>query len=184
VRRRTFLLGGAVVVVGGAGGFLSIRGWRRSPESEDAADAVALDEVAPAPLFSPEDRDLLLTIADIIVPRDGDLPAASEIDILPKLERWARSSESRLTIYETGWPRLRALLEKKGEIGGAGPSDRTLRRLHLQYRFKRRPRGESVFFEQLRRDVLRLYYASPEGWKAVSYTGPVHRRNPLDEERA
>ena len=32
----------------------------------------------------------------------------------------------------------------------------------------------------LRRDVLRVYYASPAGWAALGYSGPVHRLHPID----
>jgi len=184
MRRRTFLLGGAAVVVGGAGGLLSIHARRRSARLESADHSAPLSGPVAMPLFPVEDRALLLAVADVIVPRDGDLPAASEIDLLPKLERWARGSTSRLRTYEEGWPRFRALLERKGEADASGPSERTLRRLHLRYRFARRPSREAAFFEQLRRDVLRLYYASPAGWMSVSYTGPVHRRHPLDQESA
>lgn len=194
MRRRAFLLGGAAVALVGAGGLLSIRSRRRSAHtdnvhsddaqadsahSQSASAEAPVTEPNPEPLFPPEDWPLLLAIADAIVPREGDLPAASEIDLLPMLESWVHSSTSRLRIYKKGWPYLRALLERKGEAGASGPSKRTLRRLHARYRFGGRPTREAAFFEQLRRDVLRLYYASPAGWASVSYTGPVHRPHPL-----
>lgn len=194
MRRRAFLLGGAAVALVGTGGLLFIRSRQRSAHFDNAhTDDAKTDsahsnnqpanapvtEPNPEPLFPPEDWPLLLAVADAIVPREGELPAASEIDILPKLESWARRSASRLRTYEKGWPKFRALLERKGEAGASGPSENTLRRLHVRYRFEKRPPREAVFFEQLRRDVLRLYYASPAGWASVSYTGPVHRQHPL-----
>jgi hypothetical protein len=189
LRRRAFLIGGAAVALVGAGGLLSIRSRRRGAHTDnlhsdnaqtDSAPAEApVTEPNPEPLFPPEDWPLLLAIADAIVPREGDLPAASEIDLLPKLESWVRASAGRLRIYEKGWPQFRALLERKGEAGASGPSRRTLGRLHVRYRFGARPPRGAAFFEQLRRDVLRLYYASPAGWASVSYTGSVHRPHPL-----
>ena len=194
MRRRAFLLGGAAVALVGAGGLLSIRSRQRSAHTDNVhSDAAQTDSAhsqsapvgAPVtepdsePFFPPEDWPLLLAVADAIVPREGDLPAASEIDLLPKLESWVRGSAPRLRIYERGWPRFRALLERKGEAGASGPSRQTLTRLHTRYRFEDRPPQEAAFFEQLRRDVLRLYYASPAGWASVSYTGPVHRPHPL-----
>jgi len=198
LRRRTFLLGGAAAVFG-AGGLLAIRRRRHRGQLDGAdfdpprsADADFADprletprtrapasEPGPEPLFPARDWPLLLALADAIVPRDGERPAASEIDLLPQLERWARDSASRLQIYELGWPRLRALLERAGEAGPSGPSMRTLRALHRHYRFDEQPPREAAFFEQFRRDVLRVYYASPVGWASVAYTGPVHRSNPL-----
>ncbi len=194
MRRRAFLLGGAAVALAGAGGLLSVRSRQSRPHadklhSDDAQIDSAHSNSQPAdepvsepdqePLFPREDWPLLLAVADAIVPREGELPAASEIDILPKLESWARRSASRLRIYEKGWPKFRALLERKGEAGASGPSQHTLRRLHVRYRLDKHPPREAAFFEQLRRDVLRLYYASPAGWASVSYTGPVHRPHPL-----
>jgi hypothetical protein len=190
LRRRAFLLGGAAVALVGAGGLLSIRSRQRRAHADNVhsdeaqthsahSQSAPVTEPNPEPLFPPEDWPLLLAVADAIVPREGDLPAASEIDLLPKLESWVRGSAPRLRIYERGWPRFRALLERKGEAGASGPSKRTLIRLHTRYRFADRPPQEAAFFEQLRRDVLRLYYASPAGWASVSYTGPVHRPHPL-----
>ena len=116
MRRRAFLLGGAAVALVGAGGLLSIRSRQRRAHADNVhSDNVHSDDAQtdsahsnsqpagapgtepdPEPLFPPEDWPLLLAVADVIVPREGDLPAASEIDLLPKLESWARGSASRL----------------------------------------------------------------------------------------
>jgi hypothetical protein len=189
LRRRAFLLGGVAVALVGGGGLLSIRSRRRRALADDAQNNRAQSNSPPAeapgiepnpePLFPPEDWPLLLAVADAIVPREGDLPAASEIDLLPKLESWARSDASRLRIYKKGWPRFRKLLERAGEASASGPSINTLSQLHTRYRLEDRPPQGAAFFEQLRRDVLRIYYASPAGWASVSYTGPVHRPHPI-----
>jgi len=203
VRRRAFLLGGAAVALVGAGGLASIRGWKSRVQREDASADHASAGGDPhselhsgpptganakqgvvAPIFPVEDRPLLLALADAIMPRAGDHPAASEIDLLPRLERWVHTSDSRIQIYERGWPRLRAALERAGEAGASGPSSRTLRALYRRFRLDEQPPPEAAFFEQLRRDVLRVYYASPAGWASVDYTGPAHRPHPASARGA
>lgn len=175
MRRRAFLLGGVAVALAGSGGLVLMRGRGRAPAASTAEPA------SPEPVFPPEDGPLLLAIADVIVPREGDLPAASEIGILPRLERWARLSPSRLRTYQEGWPRLRKRLEDVGAVDPSDLPEKPFRMLYRRYRFASRPPREAFFFEQLRRDVLRLYYSSPEGWASVSYTGPVRRPHPLGD---
>ena len=50
-------------------------------------------------------------------------------------------------------------------------------RWHEAYR-KDRPSEAARFFEQLRRDVLRIYYSSPQGWASLGYAGRVVHPQP------
>jgi len=147
--------------------------------------ATGSDQSEAEPVFTSEDEAILFAVADLIVPREGDLPAASEIDLIPRLERWARSSESRLRLYQRGWPQLRNLIQETAFQNGRLDSEKlaaSMKHWFLIYRRRLRGGPKGVpFFEQLRRDVLRVYYASPAGWATVGYTGPGHRSSPLGE---
>ena len=65
-------------------------------------------ELAPYPghgsIFPLETRPLLDALADAIVPRWGGHPAASEIGIASRLERWLLTSPLRSRVYRTYWP--------------------------------------------------------------------------------
>lgn len=128
-------------------------------------------------IFAARDHALLLALADVIVPRSGDSPGAGEIDIVPRLEEWIRGSEQRAQTYARGWPALvRAVRARVPHRDGRleeAKLEELCADLYRGYRQERRS-VEAVTFEQLRRDVLRLYYASPAGWAWVGYLGPPY----------
>jgi hypothetical protein len=127
---------------------------------------------------------LLLAAADVLVPRHGVHPAASEIDFLPRLDRWVASSPQRARSYREMWPAFER--EVRARSGAALPDPKELQvlfgRWHEAYR-KDRPSDAARFFEQLRRDVLRVYYSSPQGWASLGYAGRVVRAQPSADAR-
>jgi hypothetical protein len=176
VRRRDVLLAGAaLVVVAAAGAVARFVGWRGTTAPEPPVRLTAL------PAGS---EPLLLAAAEVLVPRHGGHPAASEIDLLPRLDRWVASSPSRARFYRRRWPAFEEEVRMRLRYEQGRPDPRKLRALFQQwYREYRRERpGEAArFFEQLRRDVLRAYYSSPAGWASVAYAGPVTRPHPSAE---
>jgi hypothetical protein len=113
----------------------------------------------------------------VVVPPDGDSPPASGIDLLPRLERWVGSSSGRRALYEKGWPALASRVRALGPEPDAAALEALCAELHRAFR-EGRSDGAASFFEQLRRDVLRVYWSSPAGWAAVGYTGPAHEAHP------
>jgi hypothetical protein len=173
VRRRDFLLGGAGLAAAAAGLWLWRRGGERSTPAP-ATEARILGGVMPA-----AELPLLLALADAVVPRDGSQPAASEIDLLPRLERWITASPGRMRLYVAGWPPLASELRRR--FGRQATDPQALEPLlESWYReFRDGTTGAAAhFFEQVRRDVLRAYWSSPAGWSAVGYTGPAHLAAP------
>jgi hypothetical protein len=171
VTRRRLLLAG-VAALAALVAFLTRR-WTL-PEAEVAMPALPEPESPAARLIPARDQELLLRVADVIVPGDGDSPSARGIDLLPRLERWVASAPGRRDLYTSVWPqfagRVRALV-------GPEPAAADLERLCWSwFRAYRDGSADEVgrFFEQLRRDVLRVYWASPTGWAAVGYGGPAH----------
>jgi hypothetical protein len=196
VNRRYFLLTGLLVAAGtstaGLLRWLKLRPVESSstpendaPEKQEATAPKPKTPTSPdAPVFPEEDHIYLLSIADVIVPREGDLPAASEIDIIARLEVLAHSSKSRLRLYRNDWPKLRKLLNKvpmeEGKLDKGG-LERRMQGWLRNYREKERVFRKSIsFLEVLRRDILMTYYSTPAGWAAVGYTGPIHRMNPAE----
>lgn len=128
-------------------------------------------------LVPPERIPVLLAVSDVIVPREGEAPAASEIDLVPRLERWLRVSASNAGLYRAHLARFDATIRARIPFSSGRPDPELLRRLcESWYRDVREgapSSGEAALFERLRRDVLRVYYASPAGWAVVGYGGPV-----------
>jgi hypothetical protein len=180
VKRRSFLIAGAALVATAAGAGLS-RLFRRREPAEPPEPVSA----TPSSIFSAQTRPVLLAVADVIVPRYGEHPAASEIDLIPRLERWVNDSAIRLRVYRKLWPGFAAEIRRRVPFSGDRPETEALIPLFEDwYEAYRTPANRDVnahFFEQLRRDVLRLYYASPAGWASVGYTGPVMRTHPMGD---
>jgi hypothetical protein len=186
VKRRDFLVGGVIVAAGAAAGvaqWLARRAGDEAPEAapDPTAPASPPRDAAPSAgaIFPPEDHALLLTVADLIVPREGDYPAASETDLIPRLEAWGADSPSRRRIYVRGWPELKKMIERLPSVDGLPDTQRLARRMrawHRRFRGRQRRGTKGInFFEQLRRDVLRLYYGSPAGAATVGYPGPAFK---------
>ncbi|MDH3211570.1 MAG: hypothetical protein OEM05_03700 [Myxococcales bacterium] len=189
MKRRDFLVGGVIAAAAAAAGvaqWLMGRGGDAGPRAapDPTPPASPPRDAAPAAgaIFPSEDHALLLMVADLIVPREGVYPAASETDLIPRLEAWGADSPSRRRIYVAGWPELKKMIGRLPSVDGLPDTRRLARRMrawHRRFRRRRRGgRGGVNFFEQLRRDVLRLYYASPAGAATVGYIGPVHRPQP------
>jgi hypothetical protein len=187
VRRRDLLIAAAVAVGGAA--VAGVARWLRRPADREAPEAPTPPEApAPtdradaeeaAPLVPPADEPWLLALAEAIVPRDGELLGARDIDLLPRLDAHVRSSASRLRVYRRGWPDLRGFLERRhASAPDAGRDEVAVVVMSFCFRMYRRPRTPPLrvrMAEQLRRDVLTVYYGSPAGWASLGYSGPPHR---------
>jgi hypothetical protein len=178
VKRRDFLWGAAAIA--GAAAWSALLRWGKP---RDEATPV---ERAPTPQHTalPEGSEaLLLVAADVLVPRSDVHPAASEIDLMPRLERWIASSARRARSYRETWPAFET--EVRARSGEALPDPKELQvlfgRWHEAYR-ENRPSDAARFFEQFRRDVLRVYYSSPQGWASLGYAGRVVRAQPSTGE--
>lgn len=171
------LLAGGVAGLAGAWAWLLRRGRGGAPLAEEAP------REAPEPLVAPETLPLFLFVANAIVPRSGVSPGAGEIDIMPRIERWAATSPSTRRLYREGWPRLAAAIDAHARGADGQPDADAVRDLLARYlaRFRRRVSGTDLgrTTEQIRRDVLRAYYSSPDGRAFVGYDGPAHVASPV-----
>lgn len=182
LRRRGFLAGALALAAGCADG--SLRWWRGAPAAP-GAPAAAPVVTGWTPVPAPQ-LPVFWAVADVIVPRWQGHPAASEIDLLPRLEKLARMfPEPAAYRYQT-WLQFEAVLRRRVDFSAGLPDPGQLHELfeslYTEWRRADRPSAESHYFEKLRMDVLRAYYSSPAGWKAVGYAGPVRRSHPREAE--
>jgi hypothetical protein len=121
---------------------------------------------------------VLLAVADVIVPRQGDSPAASEIDFAARFEDMLAGFPELARVYRRDLPHFVEAVRRRVPMPGGAPDPDLLARLcerwHVAARSEARPEPAARFFELLRDDVLRVYYASPAGWAFAGFDGPVH----------
>lgn len=164
---RSLLLGLAALVGGAPGRWLAAR-------AEPAAAA--------GPLFPPASRRLLAQLADVIVPEWNGHPAAGTDDFVTRFEALARTMPDRVDAYGRYFERFAKTVGARVPLVPGPPDPLALGALfeawHREWRTQPKPSFGAKFFEMLRRDVLRTYYSSPAGWKAVGYAGPAHRAAP------
>jgi len=167
VKRRRFLQLAGGAALGGTALW-----WLRRP----AGDAPGPDGALPG--VSASDAPVLLAVADVIVPRFGDSPAASEIDLLPRFESLLASSPERATFYARHLPGFAERVRARIPMPGGRPDVELLTRLcerwYDQARREPAPGSAPLVFVALRHDVLQLYYATPAGWRFSGFDGPVH----------
>ncbi|MFK7898231.1 MAG: hypothetical protein AB8G23_20530 [Myxococcota bacterium] len=191
VGRRGFLFGifGFFALI--AGGIRFSRFGQPGENQGEGPTDLPKPENPPEPgFFALEDRSALFALADIIVPRDGAVPAASEVDLLPSLEAWITSDASRQLTYAAFWPELaRATRENATpDTSAAARTADDLRPLpeleaacatwYAEYRAQGdRASSAAKLFEQLRRDVIRTYYSTAAGHAVLGYDGPAMRMN-------
>jgi hypothetical protein len=180
MRRRSFLIAAAAIVAAAVVATLS-----RLLRREVPAQAPEPARPAPASIFPARTQPVLFAVADVIVPRYGEHPAASEIDLVPQLERWVRAAPRRRRFYQREWENFEARIRRSVPFAGDRPEPEALIPLfegwYDDFRTQADPDTHVRLFEQLRRDVLRVYYASPAGWASVGYAGPVMRAHPRGE---
>jgi hypothetical protein len=177
LRRRgflcTLLLGLAALVGGAPGRWLAARAEPAQPAETGAAEG---------PLLSPASRRRLAEFADVIVPEWNGHPAAGTDEFVVRFEALARATPDRVDGYRRFFERFARAVDARVPPLPGPPDPLALAALfeawHHEWRTEAKPSFAAQFFEMLRRDVLRTYYASPAGWKAAGYGGPAHRATP------
>jgi hypothetical protein len=136
------------------------------------------DTPGSAPRIRDADAPLLRALADVIVPRFGDSPAASEIGLLARFETLLAVSPFHATFYGRHLPdfveRVRARIPMPSGRPDRELLERLCERWYADVRRDAQPSAAARVFDAFRVDVLRLYYASPEGWRFAGFNGPVH----------
>lgn len=193
IGRRGFLVGLSALIAAGA----SYVRWGSSTGSEESRETrnsthgashttasgdgerPGANESTQDVFFAEADQMALFALADVIVPRDGEAPAASEIGLLPLLEDWIRSDSARRFAYTALWPELARAVhppEAPSTPLSLAELEGRCAAWHADYRARgARASSAAQIFEQLRRDVLRVYYSTEAGHSVLGYSGPAMR---------
>jgi hypothetical protein len=185
--RRRILVAMAAIVAAGLG-LLRLLDPRRDRRPAESTLAPA-DEVRshpPEPFGFPRNSSpLLLAVADAIVPRFGPHPAASEIDLLPRLDRCLATSAEGAEVFHRHWPSFEREIRQRVPFRAGRPEANALHDVleqwHRDYATQSDPSLPVSYFEGLRRYVLLAYYTSPAGWASVGYPGPARAASPAPE---
>jgi hypothetical protein len=145
------------------------------------------DLITPAPAPWPRlmsDSQLVLTavLADIIVPREGSVPPASEVGVVDVIDEWISAPYPRQQAYrELIEPGLRWLDDEAARRFGegfAGLSEPQRLEIVDEIAFADRPAPESLamaraFFASFRTLAVGAFFTSPEGIRDLGYEGNV-----------
>ncbi len=134
-------------------------------------------------LFEGAARARLANFAAVIVPAWNGQPAAGGGDFAERFEALARATPDRVDAYRSYFERF--VGEVDARVPPREPPDEValtalFERWHEEWRREAEPTFAAQFFELLRRDVLRAYYGSAAGWRALGFHGPAHRPPPDD----
>ncbi len=132
--------------------------------------------------LSESERALASTLADILLPREGDSPAATEIGAVDVLDEWLSApypvqQTDRDTVLQ-GFRWLDAEAARRfgsGFVALKAPQQLTI---IDDIAFPERDQRQDLaaprrFFDRLRLLMTGIYYSSPAGWRELGYEGNV-----------
>jgi hypothetical protein len=153
---------------------------------------------APAPwprLLSESQLALLAVLSDIIVPREGDVPSASEVGVPDVIDEWVSApyptQQEHRAVLEPG---LRWMddesMRRHGKTFMTSSVDQQLAMIDdIAYEDRETPVGlemPKVFFSGLRTLVVGAFFTSPEGIEDLGYIGntPIYGDYPGPSDEA
>ena len=128
-------------------------------------------------LLAPAAREHLARFAAVIVPAWNGQPAAGAPDFVARFEVLALVHAGS-DAYRRQFDRFASEVERHVPSFEPPGVAALFERWHDEWRREARPGFAASFFELLRRDVLRAYYATAPGWRSVGWAGPAHRAAP------
>ena len=189
IDRRRLLAGGVALLTAAAVGVWRLVRNRGGVGLAEAAESTSSAQIVVnnPQIFPARSESFFLAVADAIVPRFGPHPAASEIDLLPRLERCIALSPEGPDVFRRHWRAFEGEIRARVALRDGRPDPEALNELlagwHRDYARQPDPSLAASYFELLRRTVLLAYYTSPAGWASVGYAGPARRAHPAREGR-
>ncbi|MFC3031652.1 gluconate 2-dehydrogenase subunit 3 family protein [Pseudoalteromonas fenneropenaei] len=125
---------------------------------------------------------MVALLSDIIVPREGQIPSASEVKVPEVIDEWVSAPYSdqqrdRVTILSIlAWIDDEALLRFKKTFVALTASERLAIIQDIAYVRKETPEAfhrPAKAFDRLKQLVLSAFFCSPEGCKDIGYLGNV-----------
>ncbi len=136
---------------------------------------------APAPwpkTLTEAQRQSLAALADLLIPKEGDLPAASEVGVIEVLDEWVSAPYPNQQVHRSmllsglDWCD-RESTRRFGQPFAAAAADEQLAIMDEIAGPEGAPEleGPRQFFSGLRTLVVGAYYTSPEGVQELGYQG-------------
>jgi len=155
---------------------ITVKGYGKDP-------SMIIPPTSPWPkTLTAEQLTLVAVLADILVPRDGNVPSATEVNVPDVIDEWVsapyeRQQSDRLTILSAlVWINDEARLRFNKAFTILSPvqqlkiiDDIAYQKNDLAPEFTRIARA----FSRLRKLVLAAFFCSPEGTKDLGYLGNV-----------
>lgn len=154
---------------------ITVAGYGKDPD--------VMNPKTPWPLtMTAEQRELTSLIADILVPREGDSPSASEVNVTDIVDEWVSApypsfQSDRVRILSgLAWLDDESAQRFDRKFVAASPEqqleiieDIAWEEAESNQRFARM----AIVFDGLRRLVMSAYFSSPEGTRDMGYQGNV-----------
>lgn len=147
--------------------------------------------------LSAEHLTLVAVLADILVPRDGEIPSASEVKVPEVIDEWVSAPyenqvRDRPTILATlVWIDDEAALRFSLKFVALNPAQQLAIMDDIAYQTEQTPLEFSRIteaFKRFRQLVLAAFFCSPQGTKEIGYLGNVpiagDYPGPSDEAKA
>ncbi|MBA6264232.1 gluconate 2-dehydrogenase subunit 3 family protein [Colwellia sp. Bg11-12] len=155
---------------------ITVKGYGKDP-------SMIIPPKSPWPkTLTAEQLTLVAVLADILVPRDGHVPSATEVNVPDVVDEWVsapyeRQQSDRLTILSAlVWLNDEAKLRFSKAFTGLSTADQlniiddiAYQKEDLAEEFTRISRA----FSRFRKLVLAAFFCSPEGTKDLGYLGNV-----------
>ncbi|WP_416307161.1 gluconate 2-dehydrogenase subunit 3 family protein [Neptunicella sp. SCSIO 80796] len=155
---------------------IDARGYGKDPN-------LILPPESPWPLtLTAEQLNLVAVLSDILVPRDGAIPSASEVKVPDVVDEWvsapyARQQRDRLTILSAlVWIDDEAQIRFNQAFVALNESQRLAIIDDIAYENEQTPqqfKRIAAAFGRFRRLVLAAFYSTPQGIKDIGYVGNV-----------
>jgi hypothetical protein len=143
-------------------------------------DPNLMEPVVPWPLtMTRQELESTAALADLILPADGDAPAASQVGVPAFINEWVsapyptQQEQRGLIVPGLAWLDNEAISRGGQRFSHAGEKVQKSIADDIAFKDRVKPGYEkpAEFFARMRALTMGAYYTTPEGWKQIGYPG-------------
>lgn len=132
--------------------------------------------------LTPAQLSLVGVLCDLIVPREGEMPSATEVKVPAVFDEWvsapyeAQQADRSTTLHFLVWIDDEARLRFNKAFTDVNPQQQTAILDDIAFLNAKVPgafRRPATAFRRMKNIVLAAYFCSPAGWKDIGYMGSV-----------
>ncbi len=130
-------------------------------------------------VLTAEEKRIVTVLGDIIIPADGNGPAASAVGVPDFIDEWvsapydAQQKDGKVIREGLAWIEGEAKKRFGKGFAAAGAGEQTALLDDIVKEGTEARKAAYSFFTNFRDKVAGGYYSTPEGWKAIGYVGNV-----------